>query len=172
MSHSISARANVDLIDQKYADWKQDPSSVDETWAMFFEGFELGLTQPIPAGKSLRSEDPGSEVVGGLDMATRARIVSMVHQYRSLGHTAAWLDPLEEAGPIQPLLSLEELGFLPEHLDEEVSTQFYEGGRRMKLGEMANRLERTYCDKIGFEFMHIQTPDVREWIRERVENRI
>lgn len=172
MSHSISARANVDLIDQKYAEWKQDPQSVDETWAMFFEGFELGLTQPFSAGDAAKVSDPGSEVVGGLDMATRARIVSMVHQYRSLGHTAAWLDPLEPAAPSQPLLSLEELGFLPEHLEEEVSTQFYEGGQRMKLGEMINRLERTYCDKIGFEFMHIQTPDVREWIRERVENRI
>ncbi|MDF1824498.1 MAG: 2-oxoglutarate dehydrogenase E1 component [Verrucomicrobiales bacterium] len=172
MSHSISARANVDLIDQKYADWKQDPKSVDETWAMFFEGFELGLTQPVSSGDGVKIDDPGTEVVGGLDIATRARIVSMVHQYRSLGHTAAWLDPLERSGPNQPLLSLEELGFLPEHLEEEVSTQFYEGGRRMKLGEMIDRLERTYCDKIGFEFMHIQTPDVREWIRERVENRI
>lgn len=172
MSHSIPARANVDLIDQKYADWKQDPNSVDETWAMFFEGFELGMTQPVSVGKTGKIDDPGAEVVGGLDMATRARIVSMVHQYRSLGHTAAWLDPLEETAPSQPLLSLEELGFLPEHLEEEVSTQFYEGGRRMKLGEMIDRLERTYCSKIGFEFMHMQTPDVREWIRERVESRI
>ena len=49
MSHSISARANVDLIDQKYSVWKQDPNSVDQSWAMFFEGFELGLTQPAPA---------------------------------------------------------------------------------------------------------------------------
>ncbi|MEM6278687.1 MAG: thiamine pyrophosphate-dependent enzyme, partial [Verrucomicrobiota bacterium] len=172
MSHSISARANVDLIDQKYADWKQNPKSVDETWAMFFEGFELGLTQPASAPDGTAISDPSTEVVGGLDMATRARIVSMVHQYRSLGHTAAWLDPLEETAPVQPLLSLEELGFLPGHLEEEVSTQFYEGGRRMKLGEMIERLERTYCGKIGFEFMHIQTPDVREWIRERVESRI
>ena len=172
MSHTIPARANVDLIDQKYADWKQDPKSVDETWAMFFEGFELGLTQPISIGKTGKIDDPGAEVVGGLDMATRARIVSMVHQYRSLGHTAAWLDPLEETPPLQPLLSLDELGFLPEHLEEEVSTQFYEGGRRMKLGEMIDRLERTYCSKVGFEYMHIQTPDVREWIRERIESRI
>jgi len=170
MSHAISARANVDLIDQKYADWKRDPKSVEDTWAMFFEGFELGMTQPSRGSEG--APDPGAEMVGGLDMATRARIVSMVHQYRSLGHTAAWLDPLEEEPPHQPLLSLEELGFAPEHLDEEISTQFYEGGRRMKLRELIDRLQRTYCDKIGWEFMHIQTPDVRDWIQERVEARI
>ncbi|MGB0239967.1 MAG: 2-oxoglutarate dehydrogenase E1 subunit family protein [Verrucomicrobiales bacterium] len=139
MSHAISARANADLIDQKYAEWKQDPKSVDDTWAMFFEGFELGLTQPATVGKKGAGSDPGAEQVGGLDLATRARVVSMVHQYRSLGHTAAWLDPLEEEAPSQPLLSLGELGFLPQHLEEEVATQFYEGGRRMKLRDRATR---------------------------------
>lgn len=169
MSHAISARANVDLIDQKYAEWKQDPESVDDNWAMFFEGFELGMTQPLP---EIKGATPGDEQVGGLDLATRARIVSMVYQYRSLGHTAASLDPLEEETPNQPLLSLAELGFLPQHLDEEVTTQFYEGGRRMKLREMIERLDQTYCSKIGFEYMHMQTPDVRDWIRDRVEARL
>ena len=32
-------------------------------------------------------------------------------------------------------------------------------------------LERIYCDKIGTEFMHIQNPRVRNWIREKIENR-
>lgn len=170
MSHSVSARANVDLIDQKYSEWKRDPKSVDENWAMFFEGFELGMTQP-PSESGGAVSDPAQEVVGGLNMATRARIVSMVHQYRSLGHTAAWLDPLDESGPDQPLLSLVELGFQPEHLDEEVSTQFFEQGRRMKLRELIEKLDRTYCGKVGFEYMHMQTPDVRDWIQERVESR-
>src|SRR6056297_765330 len=113
MSHTIPARANVDLIDQKYAEWKEDPNSVDQNWAMFFEGFELGLSQPVDGPTA-----PGNEVVGGLDMATRARIVTLVYSYRSLGHTAAWLDPLDEKAPEQPLLSLEELGFTEDHLDE------------------------------------------------------
>ncbi len=172
MSHSISARANVDLIDKKYAEWKKDPTSVDDSWGMFFEGFELGLSQPVSKGVASAHANSGSEEVGGLDLATRARIVTMVHQYRTLGHTAAWLDPLEEKGPNQPLLSLDELGFLPQHLDEEIATQFYEGGRRMKLRELVDRLERTYCGKIGFEYMHMQTPDVRDWVQERVEARI
>ena len=167
MSHTIPARANVDLIDQKYVEWKVDPNSVDQSWAMFFEGFELGLSQP--GGES---SSPGDEMVGGLDMATRARIVTLVYSYRSLGHTAAWLDPLDEKAPDQPLLSLEELGFTENHLDETVSTQFYQDGRKMKLRELIDRLERIYCDKIGFEYMHLQTPDVRNWLRERIESRI
>jgi len=167
MSHTIPARANVDLIDQKYADWKRDPNSVDQNWAMFFEGFELGLTQPAP-----RQSLSGSAAIRGQDeveMPVSAQVVSLVNSFRTLGHTAAWLDPLDDEAPDQPLLNLDELGFEASQLDDEVSTHFYEGGRRMKLREMIDRLRRTYCGKVGFEFMHIQTPEVRNWVRERVE---
>src|SRR5499427_4682291 len=42
MRTNIAARANLDLIDQNYARWQEDPASVDPSWAAFFEGFELG----------------------------------------------------------------------------------------------------------------------------------
>ena len=42
MRTTIAARANLELIDQNYARWQQDPASVDPSWAAFFEGFELG----------------------------------------------------------------------------------------------------------------------------------
>src|SRR6266487_777949 len=41
----------------------------------------------------------------------------------------------------------------------------------MTLREMIARLERIYADSIGSEFMHIQDPRVREWIRKRLETR-
>ncbi len=169
MSHAISARANVDLIDQKYADWKRDPLSVDQNWAMFFEGFELGMAQPAPPRGRADATPAGA---GAADLATHARIVTLINAFRTLGHTAAWLDPLEDEPPVQPLLSLEHLGLDPSQFDEEVSTELYEKGRRMKLRELVDRLRRTYCGKIGFEIMHIQTPDVRNWLLKRIESRI
>ncbi|MEM7698320.1 MAG: 2-oxoglutarate dehydrogenase E1 component [Verrucomicrobiota bacterium] len=170
MSHSIAARANADLIDQKYTLWKEDPKSVEENWSMFFEGFELGLTQPSDSGEHSVSE-PSAEMVGGLDLATRARIVTLVYNYRTLGHTAAWTDPLEEEAPQQPLLSLSELGFEEAHLDETVTTTFFENGRKMPLRELVDRLSTIYCGKIGYEYMHVQTPEVRHWLRDRIERR-
>src|SRR6266498_2378163 len=41
----------------------------------------------------------------------------------------------------------------------------------MMLREMIAGLERIYADSIGSEFMHIQDPRVREWIRKRLETR-
>ena len=171
MSHTISSRANVDLIDQKYADWKKDPLSVDENWAMFFEGFELGMTQPAPPRGAQAGTVPAAGP-GASGYATHARIVSLISAFRTLGHTAAWLDPLDAAAPDQPLLSLEHLGLDPSQLGEEVSTELYDKGRPRKLSDLIDRLRRTYCGKIGFEIMHIQTPEVRSWLLKRIEARI
>lgn len=170
MSHTIPARANVDLIDQKYAEWKRDTFSVDQNWAMFFEGFELGMAQlaSAPGG-----EAPGRGTGGAsLDLNTHARVIALINAFRTLGHTAAWLDPLDASAPEQPLLSLEHLGLDPSLMDEEVATALYDKGRRMKLREMVDRLRRTYCGKVGYEIMHIQTPEVRDWLIKRIESRV
>ena len=41
----------------------------------------------------------------------------------------------------------------------------------MTLREMVPGLERIYADSIGSEFMHIQDPRIREWVRKRLETR-
>ena len=47
MNSSVSARLNADLLDEKYAQWCEDPKSVETTWSSFFEGFELGVPGPV-----------------------------------------------------------------------------------------------------------------------------
>ena len=177
---TISIRANADVIESLYADWKEDPQSVEQGWAQFFEGFELGLTllpkklRALKKGAAEKIEPLASSQTetDGMDVAARARIVSLVYSYRTIGHTKAHLDPLSEAGPESPTFHLNELGFEEGQLDTEVSTQFYHGGQSMTLRELIDRMERTYCGQIGFEFMHIHNAGVRNWIREKVENRI
>jgi 2-oxoglutarate dehydrogenase E1 component len=164
---TIAPRANADLLESKYAQWREDPLSVEPTWSAFFEGFELGMAQPPKTGVAAAAT--GDSASGGLDISARARVVSLVHTYRSIGHTAAWLDPLSAEAPEQPRLSLEEFGIDPAQLDTEVGTQFYENGRRMPLRELIGRLQRIYCRHLGFEYMHIHHSGVRHWLRERIE---
>ena len=45
MNSSVSVRQNADLLEAKYAEWCENPQSVEPTWAAFFEGFELGSAQ-------------------------------------------------------------------------------------------------------------------------------
>src|ERR671930_1297978 len=161
MRTSIDARANLHLIEEKYRLWQQNPDSVDSGWSAFFEGFELG---------NLPQHD-GAVTAEAREAALQTRVDGLIYAYCSLGHTIARVDPLAETRPQNPLLSLREFGFSDADLDLKVSSKFFLDNRQMTLREMVAGLDRIYADSIGSEFMHIQDPRIREWIRKRLETR-
>ena len=163
MRTSIDARANLNLIEENYRRWQENPDSVDSGWSAFFEGFELG-NLPQEDGATVREAE-------AREAALQTRVDGLVYAYCSLGHTIARIDPLAEARPDNPLLSLSEFGFSESDLDLRVSSKFFLNNRQMTLREMVAGLERIYADAIGSEFMHIQDPHIREWIRRRLETR-
>ena len=169
MNSSISSRHNVDFLEEKYAQWKSDPQSVEPTWSAFFEGFELGAAQPKPTDTPAAA---GSSAVDELDLGRRALVVSMVYNYRILGHTQAWLNPLSRIPKKNDRLTREALGFSEADLDTAVETRFFQRARAMPLREMIELLESIYCGRIGFEFMHIHNTEVRHWLCDRIEERV
>ena len=194
MNSSVSPRLNADLLDEKYAEWKSDPQSVEATWSAFFEGFELGAARleqelgnqqagassnrdsPAPASAeavaaSLGEDDPDALRVTQVDPSFRARLVSLVYTYRAIGHTEAWIDPLSLEPPYNPSLDIQGFGFSADDLEEEVATHFFARGQPMKLNQMIGMLDEIYSSKIGFEFMHINDRKVRHWLRDRIEAR-
>src|SRR5206468_7212320 len=163
MHTSIAARENLNLIEENYRRWQENPDSVDSGWSAFFEGFELG-NLPQEDGAAVREAE-------AREAALQTRVDGLVYAYCSLGHTIARIDPLAEARPDNPLLSLSEFGFSESDLDLRVSSKFFLNNRQMTLREMVAGLGRIYADAIGSEFMHIQDPHIREWIRRRLETR-
>ncbi len=159
----MDARANVDLIEENYRRWQENPESVDSGWSAFFEGFELG-NLPQRDGATVAEAE-------AREAALQTRVDGLVYAYCSLGHTIARIDPLAESRPQNPLLSLSEFGFSESDLDLRVSSKFFLDNRPMTLREMIAGLERIYADSIGSEFMHIQDPRIREWVRMRLETR-
>ncbi|HEY2342806.1 MAG TPA: thiamine pyrophosphate-dependent enzyme, partial [Chthoniobacteraceae bacterium] len=169
MAISFATQFNADLIDQNYERWRKDPASVDATWSAFFEGFELGSVVAKNGAAQKNGATATTAAPGEVPLQTR--IDGLVYSYRTLGHTIALIDPLSKTRPENPMLSLRELGFDSKDLDLAVSSKFFLGGARMKLREMIGALEKIYCGPIGVEFMHIQNPRVRNWVRERLESR-
>src|SRR5438477_6123765 len=161
MRTSIGARANLELIEENYRRWQRDPGSVESGWSAFFEGFELG---------NLPQRD-GAEVAEAREAALQTRVDGLIYAYCSIGHTIARVDPLADTRPHNPLLSLSEFDFSKADLDLRVSSKFFLDNQPMTLREMIAGLDRIYADSIGSEFMHIQDPRVREWIRKRLETR-
>ena len=173
MKSSVSARQNVAILEEQYARWSEDPHSVDPTWAAFFEGFELGVAQPKGRGseaESAASVTPATNPTSG-DFDFYGKVVSLVYNYRTLGHTQADINPIA-AAERNPRLAPEQFGFSEQDLDREASNPFFRDGSAMKLRDMFSALETTYSGAIGFEFMHIHNTVVRHWVRGQIENRV
>ncbi len=190
MNISVPASLDPDVFDDQYQRWKDDPRSVDSTWASFFEGFELGqvyLGNGADGGNGDHRGDGTASVLTlpaafehnrgrgipahlGAREGWQAKVDALVYAYRSLGHSIAKVDPLGSAFREQDLLELGNLGFSENDLDRDVSSPFFRGGAKMTLGELIDELQTLYAGSIGAEFMHIQDSRVRNWVRDRMDS--
>ncbi len=104
------------------------------------------------------------------DISKQARILELIHAYRVRGHMMADTDPLEYRQRSHPDLEIESHGLTLWDLDREFATGSFGGDRRfMKLRHILGILRDSYCRTLGIEYMHIQDPEQRRWIQERVE---
>ena len=163
---NFATRWNVDEIEDKYLRWLEAPSELDPKWQYFFEGFHLGNeggASPLPeqSSSSVNSGDSGIE--------KHARLYGAIYAYRDIGHTQGTFDPLQLDLEANPRLSLERLGFEASDLAEIHFTGNYLGGTHMSIGEVFERLKRTYCGNVGVEYLHIQATAKRRWIQSKIE---
>jgi 2-oxoglutarate dehydrogenase E1 component len=61
-------------------------------------------------------------------------------------------------------------GFTEADYDREIFINFVLGLESATLRQILEVVKQTYCAKVGVEFMHIQEPDEKAWIQERVES--
>ena len=151
------ARTNPDYVESLYRDYRRDPASVDERWALVFAGFDLAHTRDGASGA--KRDD------------TADRVHDAVHSYRELGHLVADLDPLGESPRRHPLLALEELGFGASDLDRMVDWAPFRGGERGPLRDLLAALAETYGATLGVEYMGISDKARRVWLQARMEPR-
>jgi 2-oxoglutarate dehydrogenase E1 component len=104
--------------------------------------------------------------------ATRdsVRALMLIRAYRMRGHLHANLDPLG----LDPPKTHEELdptsyGFTAADYDRPIFIDKVLGLEFATIREMVGILERTYCQTLGVEFMHITDPAQKSWLQERIE---
>src|SRR6185369_9532745 len=95
----LVTRANPEYVDEQYRRYREDPSSVDEAWALFFAGFELGGNgRSTTSGLAARAVAPAGNGAAATAVAPAAEpvigVFDLVHSYRELGHLMAHLNPL------------------------------------------------------------------------------
>lgn len=104
-------------------------------------------------------------------IAKQAGVLQLIRAYRVRGHLWADLDPLHYGPEPTPELELSTYGLTVWDLDREFIAGGLGGHRgTLKLREILETLQRTYCWHVGVEYMHIQDTECRQWLQERMES--
>jgi 2-oxoglutarate dehydrogenase E1 component len=182
--HPLDA-AKAAYVAGLYRQFQQDPDALDANWRRFFQELDSDARSLIesvgtPDGAS-RDEGTVAQGVAGAEHLTAhhvrqatldsIRALMMIRTYRVRGHLEADLDPLKlRPRPQHPELDPATHGFTDADMDRPIFINGALGFDVATPRQILDRLRRTYCDKIGVEFMHMQDPEQKSWIQKRIEN--
>ena len=131
------------------------------------------LERRVSQRLSRRAQDAGFELSPAASLrATQdsIRAIMMIRAYRVMGHLAADLDPLGLADrKVHKELRPETYGFTEADLDRPIFIDRYLGLETATIRQILRVVRRTYCRKIGYQFMHVTSPEEKGWIQRRVE---
>ena len=105
------------------------------------------------------------------DVTKEAAVIQLIHHYRVRGHLIANLDPLGSEPKYHEELDPRTYGLTMWDLDRTFYAGSYLGnsGQATTLREVLETLRQTYCGRIAVEYMHIQHPEEKSWLQQRME---
>jgi len=140
-------------------------SALDGNWAE--------VEKSVGGKLAARAQVKGAELTSAdVHQATRdsVRALMLIRAYRMRGHFHAKLDPLGiEAARNREELDPRSYGFVESDFDRKIFLDHVLGMEYATLREIVAICERTYCQTLGVEFMHISNPAQKGWIQERIE---
>ncbi len=98
-----------------------------------------------------------------------AHVMLMINAYRVRGHLLANINPLGFESYYYPELDPAHYGFTIWDLDRYFHSDDAWSQSDLPLRNIIEILRETYCSSTGYEFMHIQNPEKKEWIKSKLE---
>ncbi|MGC9470333.1 MAG: 2-oxoglutarate dehydrogenase E1 component [Bacteroidales bacterium] len=150
--------ADPETIEALYRQYLNDPSSVEESWKKFFEGFEFART--FYKGPAQTPEVFDKEF----------KVVRLIEAYRRRGHLFTETNPVRTRRQYSPTLDLENYGLGEKDLDT-----IFQAGSNIGIGAaplrvIVDHMKQTYCRSIGTEYLFIRNPRMVEWLQTRMES--
>ncbi len=181
-STSFLQGENATYLAELYARYQDDPFSLDPEWQSFFASLEdspddvfadlrgpswaRGNGTALAAPAERRSTEPQGLALARDTLGLRM----LIRAYRTRGHLAAKLDPLELVTRREhPELKPKTYGFAKSDYDRPIYVGNALGLEFGTVRQVLDILKRTYCGTIGVEYMHISDPEQRAWIQDRME---
>lgn len=155
----------VDELDA--AQWGRMRASVIETNGHAGNGAAVQAKAQAAAVATQGAADPAAIRAATLDSI---RALMMIRAFRVRGHLYANLDPLGvNIGPYHSELDYRNYGFTEADLDRSIFIDNVLGMETATLREIIEAVTATYCGLVGVEFMHMQDPEQKSWIQQRIE---
>ncbi len=150
--------SNIDLqqLEDLYRIYKTKPESIDFGWQKFFEGFDFSKTD---------FQTPQSD-----EYPSEFKVINLINAYRERGHYFTKTNPVRTRRKYTPTLDIENFGLQTEDLEKEYKAGNTLGIGTSKLKVIIEHLQTTYCRSIGIEYRYIQSIEINEWLRERMES--
>jgi len=156
--YSYLGNADPSMIEELFKQYKADPSSVDESWGKFFEGFEFSQLHYGEGGT-----DPNT------DYPSEFKVINLINGYRTRGHLFTKTNPVRTRRQYRPTLELENFGLTQSDLERKFAAGNEIGIGEAYLKEIIDHLEHTYCKSVGVEYMFIRNVEVQSWLRASME---
>jgi multifunctional 2-oxoglutarate metabolism enzyme len=137
----------------------------------FFEEIFDALKIPMKPYKWQTDYQPGifEGAANTEEIEKQARVLQLINLYRVRGHLIAELDPLGFQIPYHPELDPATFKLTVWDLDRKFITGGFSGLKTATLRQILEILQKTYCEKIGVEYMHIQNPAEKIWLQNKME---
>jgi len=161
--YSYVFNAHPSFIESLYSQYINDPSSVEDGWRTFFQGFEFASNK--------NGHSNGAAAIEAGQLQKEFAVQSLIHGYRDRGHLLSDTNPIRQRRDRKPYLALEDYG-----LSEADNKSSFAAGAELglpgaTLEEIHQKLKDIYIRSIGFEYAHIENRDKKIWLREKIENR-
>lgn len=174
-----SGFANLSIIEEQYAKYLRQHESVDPSWRKLFAAWDVVQTKKLePSLFQPKKESPERQEQPSVIYQTKKeapdipdiRVYNLIEGYRTYGHLMAKINPIA-VHPIEepPELNLQTYGFTEADLSNVYATFSILPEEKAPLLKILNTLKAIYCDKIGVEYMGLQSPEMENWLQKKIE---
>src|SRR5437870_4671161 len=145
----------------------------------FYESIFESMQVATPAGLAEAARASGQPAEAALAAPTTAEAellravaagMALVAAYRTHGHLAARLEPLDSPPTGDPSLDPVNHGLTPQLMEAVPAAVLRVRVPGENLAEALTHLRETYCSTNAYEIEHISSHEQRNWLRERIES--
>ena len=189
MNDAFLNSANAPYIAELFFKFKKNPTSVDSSWKSFFQSLndddvailkDFGGPEWKKRPSKIIDDVSFDKIIRNIpDVETDSfktstldsiRALRLIRAFRVNGHLIANLDPLGiTIKDYHPELDYKNYGFTDNDLSREIFIDGSLGLERASLNKIIRILKETYSASIGVEFLHMQQPEQKQWVQERIE---